>query len=327
MTARIFSPVFLLLTLVVFATSNVCVAQDGEDASIKAANQIQDAGASLVAKIRAAMNNDATARNELMNDYFVPAAMALILMIVGYMVASFIGGFIGNMVSTRIDKTFGRFAGKMAKNAIMVLVLLGALGYFGVDVTSFAAILAAAGFAVGMALQGTLSNFAAGVMLLVFRPFKVDDYISVADTEGTVEEIDLFTTKLNTLDHRHIIIPNSNIFGQTMINFTHNACRRVDVTVGVSYDAETKQTRRILTTAIAGIPGTLQTPAPQVYLMELGDSSVVWQCRVWCTPDQYWGVRENVTEIAKATLDAAGIGIPYPQMDIHVAGRVLAKAA
>ena len=328
MDARRFSPVLLLIfTLVLLLNVKPCFGQESEDTSTQTISQLQDAGAGLVAKLRAAMNGDSIAGNELLNEYFVPAAMALILLIVGYMFASFLGGLIGSMVSSKIDKTVGRFAGRMTKNVIMVLVLLGALGYFGVDVTSFAAILAAAGFAVGMALQGTLSNFAAGIMLLVFRPFKVDDYIKVSDTEGTVEEIDLFTTKLNTPDHRHIIVPNSNIFGETMINYTHNSSRRVDVSVGVSYDADTKQTRRILSTALANIPSTLQSPPPQVYLMELGDSAVVWQCRIWCAPDQYWAVREHAMEMIKSTLDSAGIGIPYPQMDIHVAGKVLAKAA
>ena len=323
---------FLTTPLVfAFALASVVDAQDTEQAPAKTVTQLQDAGAGLVAKIRAAVSGSETARetaiNELLNEYFVPAALALILLIVGYMAASFLGNLIGNMVTNRIDKTVGRFSGRMVKNTVMVLVLLGALGYFGVDVTSFAAILAAAGFAIGMALQGTLSNFAAGIMLLVFRPFKVDDYIEVSDAEGTVEEIDLFTTKLNTPDHRFIIVPNSKIFGETMVNFTHNACRRVDVSVGVSYDADTKQTRSVLTTVIKNIPGSIQTPGPQVYLKELGDSAVVWQCRVWCTPDQYWNVREHMNELIKVSLDAAGIGIPFPQMDIHVAGKVLAKAA
>ena len=318
---------FVMSLLLIANAAPCCNAQTAEEAGIQTVNQLKDAGAGMVEKVRNAIHGNSAARSELLNDYFVPAAMALILLIVGYMVASFLGGMIGNMVTNRIDKTVGRFAGKMVKNGVMVLVLLSALGYFGIDVTSFAAILAAAGFAVGMALQGTLANFAAGIMLLVFRPFKVDDYIKVSDTEGTVEEIDLFTTKLNTLDHRFIIVPNGSIFGETIVNYSRNACRRADITVGVNYDADTKLTRRVLNAAMANVQGSLQTPPPQIYLMELGDSAVVWQCRVWCTPDQYWGVRETATELIKASLDSAGIGIPFPQMDIHVAGKVLAKAA
>ena len=248
-------------------------------------------------------------------------------MIVGYLFASFMGRVIGEMVTKRVDKTIGRFTGKIVQNTIVVMVLLGALGYFGVDVTSFAAILAAAGFAIGMALQGTLSNFAAGVMLLIFRPFQIDDYINVADTEGTVEEIDLFTTKLNTPDNRHLIIPNSKIFGETMVNFTRNSNRRVDVNVGVSYDADIRHTRQVLEDAIQNIPGVLSTPESKVVLVELGDSALAWQCRVWSKTEDYWTVRESVTERIKYALDDARIGIPFPQMDINVAGKLFAKAA
>ncbi|MEM7316680.1 MAG: mechanosensitive ion channel family protein, partial [Planctomycetota bacterium] len=191
--------------------------------------------------------------------------------------------------------------------------------------TSFAAILAAAGFAVGMALQGTLSNFAAGVMLLVFRPFKVGDYISVAGSEGVVEEIDLFTTRMNSLDNRHLIVPNSSIFGETIENFTKNDLRRVDVNVGAEYKADLRHTRQVLSDAIAVIPGGVSDPAPEVYLVELADSSVNWQCRVWCRPENYWEVRQRVTTVAKDALDNAGIGIPFPQMDLHVITNLAAQ--
>ena len=302
-------------------------AQDEADATVKAVHDMQAASHSLVKKIQLAINNDQRAQQELLNDILVPAAMVLILLIIGYLVASFVGRIIGTAVSNRIDKTIGRFSGRVVQNCIMALVLLGALDYFGVDVTSFAAILAAAGFAVGMALQGTLSNFAAGVMLLVFRPFQIDDYISVGDCEGTVEEIELFTTRLNTADNRHVIVPNGEVFGQTMVNFTRNSMRRVDVNVGCAYDADIATTRTVLMNAINNIEGSIQTPRPQVYLVDLGDSSVNWQCRVWAAPQDFWAVRERTTESVKNALDHAGISIPYPQMDINVAGKLFAKAA
>ena len=306
---------------------HVGFSQDDGDATTKTVKQASEFETSLVTKIKAAIAGEEKASEELLNDFFVPAALALILLIVGYLFASFLGRFVGGMVTKNIDKTIGRFFGKIVQNTIIVMVLLGALGYFGIDVTSFAAILAATGFAVGMALQGTLSNFAAGVMLLVFRPFQIDDYINVADTEGTVEEIDLFTTKLNTSDNRHLIIPNSKIFGETMINFTRNSSRRVDVNVGVSYEADIRHTRRVLEDAIESIPGILSTPEPQICLLELGDSALAWQCRVWCQTENYWAIREAVTEQVKYALDDARIGIPYPQMDINVAGKLFAKAA
>jgi len=206
----------------------------------------------------------------------------------------------------------------MIKNGLMILILVGVLGYFDVDVTSFAAIIAALGFAVGMALQGTLSNFAAGVMLLVFRPFKVGEYIKVGDEEGVVEEIDLFATRMNTLDNRHKIVPNGQIFGAAITNFSRNEFRRVDVNVGAEYAADIDYTRAVLQAAISEIPGAVTSPAPQVALTELADSSVNWQLRVWCQPAVYWDVRELLTVAAKKGLDLNGIGIPFPQMELHL---------
>jgi len=208
----------------------------------------------------------------------------------------------------------------------MMVVGLAVLQTFGVGLTSVTAILAAAGFAVGMALQGTLGHFASGVMLLMFRPFKVGDYIVVAGTEGSVEEIDLFTTRINTVDNRHIIVPNGEIFGSKLENYTHNDVRRVDVNVGAAYTADLDQTRNALQRAVSAC-SLAGAPEGQVYLMELGASSVDWQVRVWCRPEDYWTVRENLTAATKNEMDRAGIGIPYPQLDVHVGGKLLAKAA
>ena len=238
------------------------------------------------------------------------------------------------MVTKRVDKTLGTFLTKAIRNMVLLVVAMVALQTTtGTDLSAFAAILAAAGFAVGMALQGTLGNFAAGIMLLMFRPFKIDDYIVVADTQGTVEEIDLFTTRLNTLDNRHVIIPNGEIFGAKLENYTRNAVRRVDVNVGAAYSADLDSTREALNQAVAAVVADLahngQTgaPMPQIVLQGLGASSVDWQLRVWCNPELYWTVHEKLTYAAKNNLDAANIGIPFPQMDVHVVGKVLAKAA
>ena len=237
----------------------------------------------------------------------------------------------GALVTKRVDVTLGKFLSKAIRNVIMLVVGMVALEmYSNVSIAGFAAILAALGFAIGMALQGTLGNFAAGVMLLIFRPFKVDDYIVVAGTEGVVEEIDLFTTRLNALDNRHLIIPNGEIFGAKVENYTRNELRRVDVNVGADYSADIDRTRAALQKAVDQV--ALAFPAdsaqpPYVYLMELGASSVDWQLRVWSKPADYWAVREELTAAAKNCLDAANIGIPFPQMDVHVGGKLLAKAA
>lgn len=263
------------------------------------------------------------------------ATFVIALLFMCYIAASALGRFTGGIVSKKVDLTLGKFLSKAIRNVIMLIVAMVALEVIcEINVAGFAAILAAAGFAIGMALQGTLGNFAAGVMLLIFRPFKVNDYIAVAGTEGTVEEIDLFTTRLNALDNRHLIIPNGEIFGAKLENYSRNQLRRVDVNVGAAYSANLDTTRAALERAankvclgMAEAVGAVDAPSAQVYLLELGASSVDWQLRVWCCPEDYWDVRERLTAAAKESLDEAGISIPFPQMDVHVVGKVHAKAA
>ena len=256
-----------------------------------------------------------------------PAVLTVAVCWISYIVASAIGRYVGNMVATKVDLTLGKFLTKAIRNLLMIVVAMGVLSYVGVDITGLAAALAAASFAVGMALQGTLGNFASGIMLLLFRPFKVDDYIVVADTEGTVEEIDLFTTRINTRDNRHVIVPNGELFGSKLENYTRNELRRVDVNVGADYSADLDRTRQALERAVMSISESEVSPPPQVYLVALGGSSVDWQLRVWCKGQLYHSVKEELTAAAKTQLDIAGIGIPYPQMDIHVISQMAAKAA
>ncbi|MGB7347854.1 MAG: mechanosensitive ion channel family protein [Pirellulaceae bacterium] len=265
-----------------------------------------------------AINGDTEAMLALFTQYLLPVVIAAGVIFVGYLAAGFIGQKASAFVSKQVDQTLGRFAGKAVKTVTFLFVLMGVFGYFGFSFTSVAAILAAAGFAVGMALAGTLGNFAAGIMLLIFRPFKVGDYVVMAGTEGTVEEIDLFTTQLDTLDNRRLIVPNGEVYGTTIENVTHNRYRRVDVNVGCDYDACLDETRATLERAIANIPNAVSDPPPQAYLDQLGDSSVDWQVRVWCRPKHYWAVRQDLTAATKKALDAAGISIPYPQLDIHL---------
>lgn len=287
----------------------------------------------IINMVSAALSGNATAQKDLI-EMAAMATFFVAVLFISYMLASAIGRFVGGIVTKKVDATLGKFATKAIRNLIMLVVAMVALDKMGANVTSLAAILAAAGFAVGMALQGTLQNFAAGIMLLLFRPFKVDDYIVVAGTEGTVEEIDLFTTRLNALDNRHLIIPNGEIFGAKLENFTRNALRRVDIGVGAAYDADLEATRSALEFAAESVneafvkaAGEINVPPPQVYLMELGASSVDWQLRVWARPEHYWAVREELTAAAKRALDGADISIPFPQMDVHVVGKVLAKSS
>lgn len=302
---------------------SVALGQEG-DASVDMGEVVSKATNTF----KAALHGDAEAQMTIVRDYLASALAICAAIVISYTIASAIGRFTGKIVSEKVDLTLGKFLAKAVRNVLMIIVAMAVLGYFGIDVTAFAAVLAAAGFAVGMALQGTLSNFAAGVMLLIFRPFKVDEYIRVAGTEGKVEEIDLFTTRLNALDNRHLIIPNGEIFGSLLENYTRNETRRVDVNVGAAYEADLDETRRALEKAVQMVQmqGLASHENGQVYLDQLGGSSVDWQLRVWCKPQDFFDVREQLTEAAKRSLDAAGISIPFPQMDVNVVGKVLTRS-
>lgn len=217
-----------------------------------------------------------------------------------------------------LDITLARFFGSLARYGIIVGAVLGCLGVFGIETASFAAIFAAMGLAVGLALQGTLGNFAAGAMLLVFRPFKVGDVVRTAGEIGTVREIELFTTELATPDNRRLVIPNSKVFGDTIENITHHPKRRVDVAVGVSYSADLARCREVLRQAVSDVQQVLSDPAPQVFLSDLGDSAVNWKVRAWANTGDYWAVHEALVTAVKNRLDQASIEIPFPQMDVHL---------
>ena len=199
------------------------------------------------------LRGDLAGLRNLLAEYAVPAISALLILIVGYFVASFLARIISTPIRKRVDETLGRFTSKLVFYAIMVSTLLGVLGMFGINIASFAAVIAAAGFAIGLAFQGTLSNFAAGVLLLVFRPFKVGDFVNAAGVTGKVFEIDLFVTTFDTPDNRRIIVPNSSVTGGTIENVTHHMHRRVDVAVGVDYGASLDATRAALTLAVESL--------------------------------------------------------------------------
>lgn len=246
--------------------------------------------------------------------------------IVGVVVALFIAllvaGWMRRLVlkateKAKVDVTLGKFFANAARYAVITLAIIACLGVFGIETTSFAAVIGAAGLAIGLAFQGSLSNLASGVMLLMFRPFKVGDVVNTAGQVGKVDEIELFTTRLITPDNRMIIIPNSAVFGGTIENITYFDTRRVDVDVGTVYSADLDATREVLDDAVASVEH-LPEPAPQVYLDVLGDSAILWKVRVWTNTPDYWALREKLTRAIKTKLDAAGIGIPFPQMDVHL---------
>ncbi len=224
---------------------------------------------------------------------------------------------VGSLRKRNFDESLTLFFGSVVRWVLVIGAALACLGVFGIETTSFAAILGAASLAVGLAFQGTLGNFAAGVMLLTFRPFKVGDLVQIADQLGVVAEIGLFTTSLDTLDHRRIIIPNGGVISGTIENLTHNDKRRVDIDVGVAYDEDLDKVRELLEAAAAGVPGRHEE-GHQVILLKLNDSSVDWQVRVWCETDAYWDVWDATVLAVKKALDKGGISIPFPQMDVHM---------
>jgi len=252
-----------------------------------------------------------------------PIVQAILLIVAVLLVAGWTRNLIARALGrAHVEATLTRFISSMVRWAVLLLGALAILNTFGVDTTSFAAVIAALGFAVGMAMSGTLGNFAAGVMLLVFRPFKVGDVVQVGGTTGKVDSIELFSTILDTPDNRRIIVPNGSVFGSEIENITFHATRRVDVAVGTEYSADLDETRKVLEKSVEGIEGILADPAPVIYLVELGDSSISWAVRVWSATPDYWAVRERVTRSVKVHLDQAGIGIPFPQMDVHLDGSV-----
>jgi small conductance mechanosensitive channel len=252
-------------------------------------------------------------------DYLLSALAFVAILVVGRYLAKWVRDLIrGGLDKPGVDRTLTKFAGNFAYYAIFLLALFAGLETVGVETASFVAVLAAASFAVGLALQGTLSNFAAGVMLLVFRPFGVGDYVEIAGETGFVRDIQLFFTRLTTRENRLVIIPNGDIFGATIENiFAHDEIR-VDCDVGTDYPADIDETRDVLLQAARAVDDRIEEKGEQAALVGLGGSSIDWQVRIWATPDNYFRLRQELTRQVKYHLDEAGIGIPFQQMDVHL---------
>lgn len=256
-------------------------------------------------------------------DMAIPFAINLIAAIVIYIIGKWLAGVISRgveklMIKAKVDTALAGFTKNIVKIIILVFAIMAAIGKLGVQTTSFIAVIGAAGLAVGMALQGTLSNFAAGVMLILFKPFKIGDFIEGGGIMGTVKEIQIFNTILASPDNRKIILPNSKISGDTITNFSAIEQRRVDMVFGVSYDDDLKKAKEILTDLVTSDDRVLKDPAPVIAVSELGDSSVNLVVRPWVKPADYWGVYFDCMEKGKEALEVGGLTIPFPQRDIHV---------
>lgn len=251
--------------------------------------------------------------------YGLKLVAAIVILIIGRWVAKRVRGLVEKLMKrSGTDPMIVSFVSSIAYVALMVFIVLAALGQLGIQTTSFIAILGAAGLAIGLALQGSLSNFAAGFLMIIFRPFKVGDFIEGAGVAGSVESIHIFTTTLKTPDNKVIIIPNASLSGGNITNYSAKETRRIDLTVGASYDVDVRKVKQVLEDIIGKDERVLPDPAPAVVVGELADNSVNFIVRVWVKSGDFWAVKCDTTEAVKIRFDEEGIGIPYPQRDVHI---------
>ncbi|MEO0396188.1 MAG: mechanosensitive ion channel domain-containing protein [Cyanobacteria bacterium P01_A01_bin.137] len=247
--------------------------------------------------------------------------VAIALFFVGRWVAQFLRRFVKKSLGkTRIDRTLVAFASNMSYYVIMAFVLLAILGRLGIETTSLIALIGAAGLAIGLSLQGSLANFAAGILLIIFRPFRVGDWIEVSGISGYVEDIELLTTMLRTLDSRTVIIPNRKLTDDNIINYSTVGVLRLDLVVGVAYDSDLKQVKTVIRQVLSEDERILLEPSPTVGVLELADSSINMAVRPWVKTADYMTVSLSVYEAIKTRFDEVGIEIPFPQRDLHVYG-------
>jgi small conductance mechanosensitive channel len=246
---------------------------------------------------------------------------ALIILLLGWTVTRVLAGLlVRGLRRASVDPILERFIRSVFSMGTMTLVAIAALGQLGVNTTSFAAVIAAAGLAIGLAFQGSLSNLASGVLLILFRPFKVGDYVEAAGVSGSVEEVQIFATILRTPDNKRVVVGNSSVLGDTITNYSAEATRRVDMVFGIGYDDDLRKAKQILEEILSADPRVLSEPAPTVALLALADSSVNLAVRPWVATGDYWGVFFDLNEKVKNAFDGAGISIPYPQNDVHLKG-------
>jgi len=256
---------------------------------------------------------------EYLAQYGFKVIGALLIFLIGRLVAKILSRWIeAALLKSRIDKTLAKFIKNLSNIVLLVFVVIAALAPLGVETAQFAVVLGAAGLAIGLALQGSLSNFASGFLMIIFRPFKVGDFIEAAGTKGTVKEIQLFNTIMNTPDNIRAIIPNSKITDDKILNYTVTGTRRVDLVIGISYEDDLKKATMIIEDVLAKDERVLQDPKSKVAVFELADSSVNFVVRPWVNSADYWDVYFEMTAKIKLALDENDITIPFPQRDVHI---------
>lgn len=279
------------------------------------------------------MENFLKENAEIFNQYVIPWGIniltAVLIYVVGRWVAKLIvKSIVKLMTKANVDPSLRKFSGSIISAILTVFIIIAALEQLTVDTTSIMAIFAAAGLAVGLALKDSLSNFSAGVMLIIFKPFKLGDSITAGGTSGVVEAIQIFNTIMRTGDNQEVIVPNSHIYGGSITNTTKRETRRIDLVIGIGYDDNIGEAKKALEQIMSQQELILKDPAPAIMVLELGESSINLAVRPWVKTSDYWGVRSELLQGIKETFDEKGISIPYPQRDLHiVSGNTQATAA
>lgn len=301
---NLYNPLFALSTLLQGGTEDINAAKQGP-------GMMDDPMAWLEA------NKDSILQDILAG--LGTLVVAILIFIVGRWVSRIIVNLVRQaMGRAKLDDLLVDFVSSIIGGILVLFVVIAALGHLGINTSSFVALVGAAGLAVGFALQDSLQNFASGVMLIIFRPFKNGDFIEAGGVTGVVERIQIFSTIMKTGDNREIIVPNGGIFGSAITNFSARATRRVDMLFGIGYDDDLLKAKAILNRLVLEDDRILAEPAPVVAINDLGDSSVNFKVRPWVSSGDYWDVLSDFTEKVKLTFDQEGISIPYPQMDVHV---------
>ena len=256
----------------------------------------------------------------IVTQYGLSVIGAIIILIVGWIGSKWVASIVTKALSKsdKVDLMLRSFFASLAKYVVLIFTGLMVLSQFGIQTASLIAVLGAAGLAIGLALQGTLSNVAAGVMILIFRPFKIGDYVEVAGQAGTVKAVTLFVTELATPDNVQIIVPNGQVWGSAVVNYSFHNTRRCDIALGIAYEDDIAKAMAAIEDVIKADSRANADPAPMVAVAELADSSVNFTIRIWCASADYWGLKFDMTRALKERMDSEGISIPYPQQTVHM---------
>ncbi|MGR6872336.1 mechanosensitive ion channel family protein [Pseudomonas sp. HK3] len=251
-------------------------------------------------------------------DYALRFLVSFFIIWLGFKFSRLASGWVGRLLASKsIDTAIAAFVQSLVRILILIAVIIVGLSHLGIETTTFVTIIGAAGLAIALSLQSSLSNFASGILIAGFRPFKAGDYIEAGGVAGVVKEIQIFSTIMTTPDNKYVVVPNSEVTGSPITNYSANPTRRIDLVIGVAYDADLKQCKTLFESILNNHPLILKEPAYTVGVLELADSSVNFAVRPWVKTEDFWTVKFELNQTIKQALDDAGIGIPFPQMDVH----------